>query len=60
MMTVFMEEQSLKMILIKFAVIFLNKYFVGKTSIDKALIEQPKLEPLIQLFDNETVGNVFL
>ena len=55
-----MEEQSLKMILIKFAVIFLNKYFDGKTCIDKALIEQPKLEPLIQLFDNETVGNVFL
>ena len=60
MMTLFMEEQSLKMILIKFAVIFLNKYFDGKTSIDKSLIEQPKLEPLIQLFDNETVGNVFL
>lgn len=35
----------------------LNSIFNGKTSIDKALVKQVKLEVLINLYDNKITDN---
>ena len=66
MMIVFTEQQNLKMILVmslilmSLILLFLNNSLDGKTSIDKALVEQANLELLIKLFDNEIIGKFLL